>query len=283
LCATAAQTPRTANPNANRPQATSRGPAKQWEYLVVSFGKTYFSEPNLEPETKTAGLSKLVSYSKLGVVSAQEALTVQWQMDTLGKFGWELIGIVGAIGGDQEMVFRRAYDPEQSKVEATLIREEGERLLAAQREVASNLAQADFVDLDAIEKAAAIAQTRQKEEARLKTAIESLNNPAIVEVKVVSSATSPDGSALTAEVTVDGTAQLLKEGNKYRSSEAQALAKQVATAIYRAAGLSSRYESDSYLSYALGEVKINALVRISYQGKQKIVATANAGGKWPDH
>lgn len=279
----AAQTPRPTNPAPPRSQAASRASAKQWEYLVVSFGKAYFSDPNLEPETKTAGLSKLVSYSKVGIVSAQEALTVQWQMDTLGKFGWELIGIVGVIGGDQEMVFRRAYDPEQSKAEATLIREEGERLLTAQREVASNLAQADFVDLDATERAAATAQTRQKEEARLRTAIESLNNPAIVGLRIVSTSPSPEGSAVIAEVTLDGSSQLLKEGNKYRSSEAQAMAKQLATAIYQAAGLNSDYGSESsYLSYSLGEVKISTLVRVSYQGKQKTVATANTGGKWPE-
>lgn len=279
-----AQTPRPAGPAAPRAQATSRGISRQWEYLVVSFGKAYFSDPNREPETKTAGLSKLVSYSKVGIVSAQEALTVQSQMDTLGRFGWELIGIVGVIGGDQEMVFRRAYDPEQSKTEAALIREEGERLLAVRREVIADLAQADFVDLDATERAAAIAQTRQNEEARLRTAIASLNNPAIANVKIVSTALSSDSSAVTVEVTVDGSSELLKEGNRYRSTEARAMANQIATAIYQAAGLKSDYGSDpsSYLSHTLGEVKISSSVRVSYQGKQKTVATANAGGKWPE-
>jgi len=86
LClAVMAQTSRPTSPAASRVQVASRGPAKQWEYLVVSFGKTRFSDPNSEPETKTAGLSKLLSYSKLGVVSATEALSVEWQMDTLGK------------------------------------------------------------------------------------------------------------------------------------------------------------------------------------------------------
>jgi len=242
LCPTAgAQTPRATNPAPTRSQSVSRGTSRQWEYLVVSFGKAYFSDPDLEPETKTAGLSKLVSYSKLGVVSAQEALTVQSQMDTLGKFGWELIGIVGAIGGDQEMVFRRAYDPEQSKTKATLIREEGERLLAARREILADLEHADFVDLDATERAMAIAQTRQKEEARLRAIITALNNPAIVDTKIVSTAPTADSSGVMAEVTVDVSSQLLKEGNKYRSSEAQAMAKQIARTIFQAAGLTSEY------------------------------------------
>lgn len=113
---------------------------KQFEYLVVSFGKTLFTNPDDNPETKAVGLSKLLSYSKAGVVSAKEALVTQNQMDTLGKFGWELVDIVGIIGGDQEMVFRRTYDPERSKQEAVLIKEEGERLIVEQQEATARLA-----------------------------------------------------------------------------------------------------------------------------------------------
>lgn len=204
-------------------------------------------------------------------------------MDTLGKFGWELVGIVGAIGGDQEMVFRRPYDPEQSKAEAALIKEEGERLLALQRNIARQTVEADFVDLDALERENAIAETRRKEEARLKTAIESLSDPNIIEIKVASTAQTPSASAVFAEIIVDGS-QLLKEGNKYHSSAARALAKQVAGRIYAAAGLTSRYAAQdlTFLSYSAGEVKLDVSVRLSYQGKQKVVATENIGGNWPE-
>jgi len=277
-----AQSARPSSPPVAAQSTRPTGP--QWEYLVISFGKTYFSDPNAEPETKTKGLSKLISYSRIGVVSATEALTVEWQMDTLGKFGWELVGIVGAIGGDQQMVFRRRYDPTQSRAEAALIREEGERLLATQRQLASDLAQADFVDLDEVERIAAIAQTRQTEETRLRSAIDSLRNPAINNVKIVSTASAPNGSAVRAEVTVDGSVQLLREGNKYRSQEAQTLSNQIAAAIYSAAGLISEYgaASSSNLGYSLGEVKISVSISVSNQGKQKTVATAVTGGKWPE-
>ena len=276
------QTPRS-SPPATRPSSVSRSNVKPWEYLVVSFGKTYFSDPNAEPEAKTAGLSKLLSYSKIGVLSATEGLLVEKQMDTLGKFGWELIGIVGAIGGDQQMVFRRAYDSEQSKLEAILIGEEGERLLALQREVATQASQAEFIDLDAAEFAAATNENRQREEARLRPAVENLKIYQVVEVKIMSTASTPTDSRVNAQVLIDGSNKLLKEGNKYRTSEAEALAKEVAAVIAVAADVRSEYGSpESYMAFALGEVKISVSIRVSFQGKEKVVATAQAGGNWPN-
>jgi len=278
-----AQTTRPTSPPVSRPTSVSRSNVKQWEYLVVSFGKTYFSDPIEDPETKTKGISKLLNYSKAGIVSAQEALLVQMQMDTLGKFGWELVGVIGAIGGDQQMVFRRAYDPDQSKAEATLIREEGERLLAAQRsarEAAPQQATENFIDLDAADRATAIAEVRTKEETRLKAAVETVKSYQILKVTVISDALTPNDSRVKAEVVVDGSAKLLKDGNKYRSSEAQSLAKEVASAISGAAGLRQQYTGT--LAYTLGEVKIDISVVVSSQGREKVVATANMGGNWPE-
>lgn len=284
-----AQTAQPTAPNNTRVSSAAVSAAnKQWEYLVVSFGKTYFANPNEEPEAKTAGLSKLVSYSKAGIVSAQEALTTQGQMDTLGKFGWELSGLVGSIGGDQQMVFRRTFDPSQSEREAKLIREEGERLLAAQKEASARMVKAakepstELVDLDAVEKAAATAETRRKEESRLKQAIETMKDYPIVDVNVRSLAFEPTDSRLTAEITLDGSAALLKDGNKYRSSEGQAIAKQVANAIYAAAGLKQDYGMSASSGYYLGDVKISVLVKVTYQNASKVVATENVGGKWSE-
>lgn len=101
---------KTKTPSTSLKASTTSNPysGKQWEYMVVSFGKILFSDPSDEPELKAMGLSKLVAYSKVGVVSANEALGTQSKMDMLGKFGWELVGAVGSIGGDQELIFKRA-------------------------------------------------------------------------------------------------------------------------------------------------------------------------------
>jgi hypothetical protein len=84
---------------AARPKISS---STQWEYLVISLGKVYFSNPVSDPDAKSSGLSKLLSFSEAGLITAQEGLSTQKSMDSLGKFGWELVGVVGAIGGDQE-------------------------------------------------------------------------------------------------------------------------------------------------------------------------------------
>jgi hypothetical protein len=277
------QTGRTPSQPAPRPQTTTlRLNVKPWEYLIISFGKTFFSDPTDEPEIKTAGMSKLLNYSRAGIVSANEAVLIERQMDTLGKFGWELIGIVGVIGGDQEMVFRRPYDPDQSKTEAALIKEEGETLLSIQRNKVAATAQADFVDLDEVEREQLLAEARQKEETRLKSVITGLADPRIVDVKVTSTAYAPTDSRVSAEIIVDGS-ELLSEGNKYRSSGAEALAKLIGNSIYRSAGLINKYSSISpSVGYSLAEVKISVSIRLSYQGKQKIVATENVGGNWPE-
>jgi len=280
----------------------------QWEYLVISFGKTYFTAPNETPETKTSGYSKLISYSKVGIVSAQEALGTQSQMDTLGKFGWELVGVVGAIGGDQQMLFRRSFDADRSIKEAEMIKAEGARLLAAQEKAskdqaaqekialekaekdAANAGGAELIDLDAVDaatarvaRAVATNETRRKEEARLKDAISRIKEYAIADVKVTSSASAPNDSNVTAEVAVDGTTSLLKDGNKYRTSEVKALAKQIAVQLYKSAGLKqSASYYDLFDSYEK-KVSILVTVKINFSNTTKVVETIQIGGVWPEH
>lgn len=269
--------------------ATSGVTKNQWEYLVVSFGKTLFANPDRDPEAKQIGLSKLLTYSQAGVLSASEAMLTQKQMDSLGHYGWELVSVVGAIGGDQQMVFKRAFDPTQSQREAVMIREEGVRLLAAQKAAAERLARAvkepseELVDLDAVERATATEVNRQTEERRLTDAIASIKQYNTSDVKIVSTANGPKASSVTANVSIDGTETLLQDSNKYRSSEAKKLASNAALAYYGAAGLRQEYDFDSPKEgFYLAEVKISVTVTVTYQGKPKIVAVENVGGKWPE-
>jgi len=72
----------------------------QWEYLVVSYGKTLFGNPE-----------KTLAYRSIGLsATAQEANEIQQGLDVLGRFGWEIITVVGTIGGDQQIVMKRRYD-----------------------------------------------------------------------------------------------------------------------------------------------------------------------------
>lgn len=97
-----------------KPAAAPVAPAPadaQWEYLVVSYGKTLFGSPE-----------KTLAYRSIGLVAtAQEATEIQRSLDVLGRFGWEVITIVGTIGGDQQIVFKRRYDKARAANEATAI------------------------------------------------------------------------------------------------------------------------------------------------------------------
>ncbi|MFC2099430.1 hypothetical protein ACFLSF_01175 [Candidatus Bipolaricaulota bacterium] len=63
------------------------GPGQEWEYLVVSPGKVRFAD---SPEYACR--------------AAQSTMAV---LDDIGADGWELVTVVGQIGGDQEFIFKR--------------------------------------------------------------------------------------------------------------------------------------------------------------------------------
>jgi hypothetical protein len=265
--------------------AVSKQP--QWEYLVISFGKVYFSDPLSDSDAKSSGDSKLISFSKEGIVIANEGIPTQKSMDTLGKFGWELVSTVGAIGGDQEMLFKRPYDENRSKQEEELIKKEGERLRTiVQQERAKTTAVSasttELVDLDEGERTEARNANRRSQEDRLRKAAESVKDYPISLDSVISDAYSPKDTNVSISVTADGTNSLLTDGNKYRSNEAKKLGDSVAAAIARAAGVTVRqsYGADNSIAYIIGKVKISVDVIINFNGKKKVVATSKTGGDW---
>src|SRR5690606_25660143 len=95
-------------------QTAVQAAEQEWEYLIVSYGETRFANPFLDPDSSNASFSKVQLFSDLGVTLPSEAITLQRNVDILGRFGWELITVVGTIGGDQQLVFKRPYDEQRS-------------------------------------------------------------------------------------------------------------------------------------------------------------------------
>lgn len=261
---------------------------RQWEYLIVSFGKVYFSDPISDTDVKTSGLSKLISFSKAGIVIANEAVTTESKLDTLGKFGWELVGIVGAIGGDQELLFKRMYIPERSKQEEQLIKEEGERMKLAldeEKKRTASLANAPttvLVDLDELDRISSRDTYRRNEENRLKTAVESYKNYPITITSLFSNAESDGDSDVHVKVNIDATSTLLSDSNKYRSKDAARLANAVAVEMFKAAHLKQHYSDYASLAYRGGAVNISVSVIINFGGQPKVVGEKTVSGDWPD-
>lgn len=254
----------------------------QWEYLVVSFGKVYFSNPLTDPETKEIGYSKLLSFSQAGIVTAQEGLSTQRSMDTLGKFGWELVGVLGAIGGDQEMLFKRPFDESRSKQEGELIKQEGENLrkiLEAERAKTSRSAPAtELVDLDEIDRIEARNTNRKSQEDRLRTSTASVSTAKAK--SILSNSDSATDVDVTSTFVVDGTSQLLADGNKYRSGAAKQLAESTLRSLMSAAGVKEERFAMGTTGFLIGKVKISVEVVINFGGKEKVVGTARSGGSW---
>ena len=82
-----------------KPVSTPVSVDQKWEYIVVSYGKTEFGGPQ-----------KTLAYRPIGLPNGQEAQELQSSLDILGRFGWEAVAFVGAIGGDQQIVLKRKYD-----------------------------------------------------------------------------------------------------------------------------------------------------------------------------
>lgn len=78
----------------------------QWEYLIVTGGKVTFSGFDYTQPDQDA--LKVARYGEASLYLFQEAVSIESQLDTFGKAGWELVSVVGMIGGDQEMIFKRA-------------------------------------------------------------------------------------------------------------------------------------------------------------------------------
>jgi hypothetical protein len=194
----------------------------QWEYLVVSYGKTLFGSPE-----------KTLAYRSIGLAAtAQEANEIQQSLDILGRFGWEVITVVGSIGGDQQIVLKRRYEKAKVANEGLAIlrgrelylkdlidilergrkiREESEAAAVAARN------QPRLVDLDAKESEEKRMQLTAELNAKVKSAlneIQGAKDPS-VSARVLDSA----GKYSYVDIKIDLTDLMLKDGGNYRASE----------------------------------------------------------------
>ncbi len=256
----------------NKSQSTSSVPSIgihqdiQWEYLVVSYGKTLFGSPE-----------KTLAYRSIGLaVTAQEANEIQQSLDILGRFGWEVITIVGSIGGDQQIVMKRRYEKNRVANEGIAIlrgrelylkdlidilergrriREESEAAIASARN------QPKLIDLDAKEREDKRLQLSAQLTSAVKSAltdVQGVKDP-IISTRVLDS----EGRYKFIDVKIDLTDLMLKDGNNYRASEVKNWLNSVL--------LSSLKKS---LTTSSGSIDITASATITFNGKSEKVGEA---------
>jgi hypothetical protein len=223
----------------------SAGKVPMWEYAVVSAGKVYFASV---VQTSLAGGSKAAVAPESEFDS--EAISLQASMDELGQLGWELVAVVGAIGGDQELIFKRPYVPEVIAAEAALRRREASKvaaLLKSASKPAPAGSEPQLVDLDEQERLERLAAHMAALKARLEAELPGVLGQGVkVEQNDVDALPEypsyGDEATLGGTLVVDATERLLSPGNTYRSSQAKDLAKAVCAALVQI-GIQNKYGS----------------------------------------
>jgi hypothetical protein len=230
--------------------ASPAGPASanklpKWEYAVVSAGKVYFASV---VQTSLAGGSKAAVAPESKFDS--EAISLQASMDELGQLGWELVAVVGAIGGDQELIFKRPYVPETIAAEAALRRREASKVAALLKSVGKPApvgSGPQLVDLDEQERLERLAAHMATLEARLEAELPGVLGQGVKTERNDINALPEypsygDEATLGGTLIVDATERLLSTGNTYRSSQAKGLAKTVCAALVQM-GIPNQYSS----------------------------------------
>lgn len=227
----------------------------KWEYLVISFGKARFSDINESIQNKS---SKLVAFQEFSdLLSGHEAIDLQYKLDLLGRFGWELTTTLGNVGSDQQQILKRKrkedrIEKEQKALEklSEILREE-QRIKKEQLEKfllkleLSKKGKKDegLIELDEKEKRDREQNARDELILNLKTWLIDENLPLLPGTALIKKTISADASSesIKSKLTytssikfdVDATNFLLTNKNQYRKSEAIKLAEKQLQSILK--------------------------------------------------
>lgn len=247
---------------------------RQWEYLIVSVS-TFGDKKALSVPEKWMGIRQ-------GNIGFSQQTLTQNEFDRLGMFGWELVGIDDRIseGGtaSKYYVFKRIYSFSQSAYE-----KEQQKMLI-EKLSKSNPNEPEVVDLDKVESIAKQTQINNQVAEKLEQKLKSIDKFKIVEIKSNASV-STNYQNVKAEITFDGTKALLKDGNKFRSSEVKEFIRQVAEEVYKTVSLQPRFANDLFFEDNIYNqngngtfIQIKIVVNIS--GKYVTLAEGKVQGYW---
>lgn len=257
--------------------------SNQWEYLIVSLSE--FTTP-LGEEAEIAK-PKLLG-KRTGTVGFHQQESYQKEFDRLGRFGWELVSVTppnyenssgnGQLQGSQ-FVFKRVFDAARTSREAEEKQKLDEQFQISSAQTKQN--KPEIIDLDALESQQKTENLRRADEQKLRQDLENVKNVA-VKVKQIRSFSIPDrGFNASAEIEIDGSAVLLREGNKFRLSEAEKYLKEKSIDVFNQIGLRTANISDQPIStYRRNNENISIKVSLvlNYQGTSKTVSQTLLSG-----
>lgn len=256
-------------------------PEESWEYLIITLS-TFTDKEDLKVSDKWLGRRQ----GKLGFY--QDALT-QNEFDRIGKLGWELVGILPVNLNDQpsfsysKFIFKRKSDAARSEREAEELKKLTNELRNSNSINTTNTE--SLIELDQTEIVAQKKEVAVKAESRLE---KSLKNVGVNSITSLQTRYYSNNSKQTyAEIIIDGSSALLKDGNKYRLSEAKKYVRQIASELFNKLRLKQvSPNEDFYDEYGRfnygGEVFIKVSLVINYNGKSQNVSNGYINGNWAE-
>ena len=173
-----------------------------------------------------ASRSKVLRFGDLGIPLPPSATELQRNSDLLGRFGWELVAVVGTVEDGQQLIFKRPYDEARSEREAERIAAERAAILAefdSVRELprVADATALELVDLDAVDRAQATEDRNARDTETVRgriVEVQELGFP-LSHLEVAARATAPDAPAdVVVRVSQDVTNAALVGTTEYRSS-----------------------------------------------------------------
>lgn len=194
--------------------------ASSWEYLEISIIDRSCGSPSYP--------CRRYYYFNSGT-RLNGPVALEW----LNGAGWELANVTSNEGSLNGLLFRRAFDRERTEKETQWLSEE----LAKEIQKRETTPIKDLVDLDETEAKQKLIDFNRAEETRLRAALERFKTVPLKILTVSSKAETVGRSSVGAEIVIDGTSTLLKNGNLYRSSEANKFYKETMQQLLESAGL----------------------------------------------
>lgn len=253
-----------------------------WEYLIVT---------QVQNDHGTIGSGEFRYYNYL---TSEESFRGPASLGWLKASGWEMTGVVlWEQSASTELYFKRPYNAVRTKSEIEKLKKTLEDAVSgASKPVAPPI----LIDLDRADERQKTDERDRAEEARLRSALGKVKDLPVTVVSVTGGAASPTAPRVAAEIVLDATGALLKNGNQYRASEAEKYAKDAATLIADAARIKmerpveGRARAISYKSFTpakigtpfnfYDEIDIRISVVLNVNGKQIIVWQGWIIGKW---
>lgn len=191
--------------------------SQQWEYMVITFGETYFSDRN----------NLTLAYLDEGLNEGiKELEDLEENLNILGKHGWELVGITGTSGEDQQLSLKRLYDKTVSALEKREVNEAKKRI---EDKKTTSTKTWKLQELDSIEAKENEKKMKEERTASLKNALKtSLKGSGLEVLKEEYSFVSED-SPIEVKLEILLPQRFLINGNSYRKSEVSEYSKENAS------------------------------------------------------